>query len=416
MRDRVQNATASGFPGNHFTWTALLLYEVGRHYGRDGLAAAGAKAFSQSILPFQDAYGGFPEGGGIVVTYALVTTDAVSDYAELSGDASARAAVERAFRFFKCFTFPDGTHATVADCRTRYQPVPLMFLPHGFLRMAGGPQFCLNRIRRMQRRLASHPLTDNGAQALAFYADFVERLFRNSGSDAWETCTVPQGRSPVVARLDSADWSAFLSCQRNAESSDRFHLDSQNFIEAWHRKAGCVLGGGNSKCAPLFSTFRKRTGSRGYIPTGARITRQGPDCAAGEYLFDGDRLQAGVAVHGGELTLSFRVLHQNNPDDIYEAAVSLLVRAGEKIRFSGLDHAIRVVPNACIERDFAAGEREFTWRALTVVVPQGTTFRYPLIPYNPYRQDTLAGPDEYVARLCVPLSARTSRIIIRPSK
>jgi hypothetical protein len=416
LRGRAQNATASEFPGNHFTWTALLLYEVGRHYGRDGLTAAGARAFSQSILPFQKEHGGFPEGGGIVVTYALVTTHAVSDYAELSGDSSARTAVERAFPFFTSFTFPDGTHATVADCRTRYQPVPVMFLPHGFLRLAGGPQFCLDRVRRMRRRLARHPLSDNGAQALAFYADFVERLFRSSSSEAWEACAVPQVRSPVVARLDSADWSAFLSCQRNAESPDRFHLDSQNFVEAWHRKAGSVLGGGNSKFAPHFSTFRKRTGSRGYIPTGARFTRHGPDRAVGEYLFDGDRLQAGVAVRGEELILSFRVLHQHNANDIYEAAVSLLVRPGEKIRFSGMDHAVRVAPNACIERGFAVGERAFTWRTLTVIVPQGTTFRYPVIPYNPYRQDTLAGPDEYVARLCVTLSAQESRIVIRPSK
>ena len=205
LRNTPQNAVPHGFPGNHFTWIALLLYEVGRHYDRDDLKDAGAKSFRESVLPYQETRGGFPEGGGIVVGYALVTTHAVSDYAELSDDAEARAAVERAFPFFEWFTFPDGTNPTVADCRMLYHAGPPMFLPHEFLRLAGGPQFCLDLIRAKQRQLAHHPLSDNGAQALAFYADFVERLFRNSDSDAWEVYTVPKAQPAVVARLDSPD-------------------------------------------------------------------------------------------------------------------------------------------------------------------------------------------------------------------
>ena len=126
-----------------------------------------------------------------------------------------------------------------------------------------------------------------------------------------------------VARLDNADWSALLSCQRNAESPSRFASDSQNFIEAWHRQAGCVLGGGGSKYAPRFSTFRKRTGSRGYIPTDATLTVHAPDRAACEYAFDADRLQAELALSGEELYLNFRIVRRQDADDIYEAAIFL---------------------------------------------------------------------------------------------
>ena len=105
LRDGMRGAAATKFPGNHFTWTALLAYEVGRHYGRRDLAADGEKAFAADILPYQEAHGGWPEGG-IVVTYALVTAHAVSDYAELSGDAAARAAIAKALPFFQFLTFP----------------------------------------------------------------------------------------------------------------------------------------------------------------------------------------------------------------------------------------------------------------------------------------------------------------------
>jgi hypothetical protein len=415
LRGTIRGAAMPAFPGNHFTWTALLLYEVGRHYDRRDLAADGERAFAENVLPFQEGHGGWPEGGGIVVTYALVTTHAVSDYAELSGRAAARAAVEKAFPFFKCFTFADGTHAVVADCRMRYSPVPSVFLPHGFLHLTGGPEFCLNRIQGKRRHLENHELSDNGAQGLAFYADFVERLFRSAGAEAWDECPAPRLGALPVARLDNADWSALLSCQRNAETPSRFCYDSQNFIEAWRRKAGCVLGGGNGKYAPRFSTFRKTTGSRGYIPTDATLTVRAPDNAVCEYAFDEDRLQAELTLSGRELHLNFRILRRQDPDDLYEAAIFLVVRLGEVILFPGQVPSVHVDATRSIQHSFAADECEFVWRGLTFTVPEGAVLDYPIIPHNPYKQDSLPGPEEYVARLGITLSAEESRIVIHPA-
>ena len=412
----VRERGVSEFPGNHFTWTALLLYEVGQHYGDRGLMAQADRAFAEKVLPFQQEYGGWPEGGGIVVTYALVTAHAVSDYAALSGNLAARAAVERAFPFFQFFSFSDGTYAATADCRTRYSRLPLMFLPHGFLRIVGGPEFCLDRIRTMRRHLEEHKPTDNGAQALAFYADFVERLLRDDSAETRGARPMPQVSTPQVVRLENDEWTAFLSYQTNAESPSGFHLDSQNFIEARHRTAGYVLGGGNSKYAPRFSTFRKVTGTRGYIPTDAALAASSQGDAVCEYVFDGDKLVARMVVRDEELHVGFAMLHQRDPRDIYEAAVFLIVRPGEEILFSDSSTPVRADPTRRIQREFAAGACEFIWRGLTFVVPEGAILNYPLIPHNPYTQDSLPSREEYVARLSVRLSNRQSRIVIRPAR
>jgi hypothetical protein len=176
-----------------------------------------------------------------------------------------------------------------------------------------------------------------------------------------------------------------------------------------------VLGGGNSKYAPRFSTFRKTTGSRGCLPTDATLTVRAPDNAACEYAFDEDRLRAELALSGRELHLNFRILRRQNPDDLYEAAIFLVVRLGEEILFPGPGPGVRVDATRSIQHRFAAGECEFVWRGLTFTVPEGAVLDYPVIPHNPYRQDSLPGPEEYVARLGIPLSAEESRIVIRPA-
>jgi hypothetical protein len=48
-------------------------------------------------------------------------------------------------------------------------------------------------------------------------------------------------------------------------------------------------------------------------------------------------------------------------------------------------------------------------------VPEGAVLDYPIIPHNPYKQDSLPGPEEYVARLGITLSAEESRIVIHPA-
>ena len=126
-------ATPAEFVGNHDTWHGLLFYRAGRHFQRADWMAYARDFFARCVLPFQTADGYWPEGHGIVVGYALVTAQAVSLYAELSGDEAAHAAIGRFFGFHEFFSLPDGTTAVAVDVRMRATRMPFLFLPPGLI-------------------------------------------------------------------------------------------------------------------------------------------------------------------------------------------------------------------------------------------------------------------------------------------
>jgi len=81
---------APRFPGNHAAWHGLLLAEAGTRFKEPRGVELGRHFFRTRVLPFQLPSGCWPEGGGIVVNYSMVTAQALSRYAELAGDRDAR--------------------------------------------------------------------------------------------------------------------------------------------------------------------------------------------------------------------------------------------------------------------------------------------------------------------------------------
>jgi len=391
----------TAFPGNHATWHALLFFEAGRHFGVEAWTAFAQDFFRRHVLPFQDETGTWPEGGGIVVNYGMVTAQAVSLYAEASGDAAALAAVSRFLAFQRFFAFPDGSSAVVADCRMRYSPRPMIFLPPSYLRTPDGRRECLQRIAGFatQFRASSEPPV---VQGLAFFALFPEFVVSRGGGLPGGLPEGAVGGLPS-ARLDSADWTAFVSWQLTAEHASRFILDAQNFVEIWHRQAGYLVGGGNSKAMPRFSTLRRCTAGRAYIPDSARVVRQDRTQAVAAYAFGDDTLQIRLALTEGGIEVGFQRLPGGRAEDVYEGVLTLRVAAGEVLRFDADE--VTVHHAAQIERRMGANGGRIQWRGRTITLPPGAALSYPVVPHNPYRQDGLPATSEYVARLALTLGS-----------
>ncbi len=204
-------ATPKEFVGNHDTWHGLLFYRAGRHFRREDLMAYARDFMARCVLPFQTADGYWPEGQGIVVGYALVTAQAVSLYAELSGDTAAQDAIGRFFGFYDFFSFPDGTTSVAVDVRMRYSLMPFMFLPPGFLHCAAGRGVVLARLQAARRYFAEAGVHDNGARrvspSLASFADYVFKPGKastgKSRSGSRRRCPSP-GSPAETGRLISA--------------------------------------------------------------------------------------------------------------------------------------------------------------------------------------------------------------------
>lgn len=401
------------FVGNHATWDMALLYEAGLHYGAREWSDFARQAIARLVLPCQQEHGGWPEADGMVVNYAMVTAQAVSLYAELSGDEAARRAAERALPLFEFFSFGDETTPVVADCRMRYSATPFTaYLSPGFLRCAGGPDFCLRRIEAAIRWLDRNPLPDNAAAAPAFFAVFAEHLFRRGDASDWSAARPDWRPALPVRKLEAGPWIAFLSHQLNKEMASRFALDAQNFIEVWHREAGYLVGGGNSKHQPLVSTFRQKTGTRSYIPRSAKQVDASPACAVCEYDFDNARLEARLGADPRRVSVEFRAASQDRNDDVFEAALTLPFKPGEVVQVEGSDNRWVIEPDHRIEHRFAAPALSFAWRGRRFTVPEGAFLFFPVVPHNPYTQNTLPPGDHYVARLGFDIGLEPRAVVI----
>ncbi len=402
-------AAPKEFIGNHDTWHGLLFFRAGRHFQREDWMGYARDFFARCVLPFQAADGYWPEGHGIVVGYSLVTAQAVSLYAELSGDEAAQAAIGRFFGFYDFFSFPDGTTSVAVDVRMRYSPMPFMFLPPGFLRCAAGRQGALTRMKAARRYFAEAGVQDNGAQSFTFFGSFAEFVFASEAGR--REITVGQPATLPAARLSGGAWQTYLGWQVTPEHPSRFVLDSQSFIEVWHAKAGYVAGLGGSKFMPRFSTVRRIDEGRAYIPERVSGVTVSAEQTGVRFGFGPDDVELGVGLKDGACQVRAR-LARPAVKARYEAALMLPFKHGETVVMDG--ESLKIEPGVSIHLNWIGRPvKELAWRGLTWRMPEGAVLEYSVVPHNSYTQDGLARPEDYVARLSFPLSTSEQVVAIR---
>lgn len=399
-------ATPKEFPGNHDTWHGLLFYRAGRFFGRQDWQDYARDFFHRCVLPFQTTDGYWPEGLGIVVGYSLVTAQAVSLYAELSGDEAARSSIGRFMGFYDYSSLPDGTTAVTLDVRMRYHRGPFLFLAPGMLGSATAREIVIQRLQNGREYFRTAGVHDNGAQAFAFFGSMAEFIF----AEQWPaTIDVVAPKTLPAARLANGPWQAYLGWQVVPEHPSRFVLDTQNFVECWHREAGYVAGTGGSKFMPRFSTVRRTNGSRAYIPDTARCVQANGVTAETAYGFAGDEVRVEVSL-ASACAIAARV-ERAEPGATYEFALLLAFRAGELIKLDGTEE--KIDPTVLIHSmGCPRPVRMLRWRGLEWKLPVGSLLDYPLVPHNSYTQDGLPKPEDYVGRISFPLTTELQAITV----
>lgn len=397
---------AAEFAGNHATWHALLFVQAGRHFGREDWRQYGCDFMRRRVLPFQDSAGGWPEGGGTVVGYSMVTAQAVSLYADMTGDRQAEAAVARALTFHEFFLLPDASNAVVVDLRMRRHPRPSICLPPGFAEHPHGRRLAANAIARFREALRREGVHDNGGQGLAFFGSFWAAL-RHRPREPEQGALPPPGNFHQVGRVADSGWVAYVGWQVAPEwTHNRFVLDSQNFLEVWHEKAGYLIGTGNSKFMPRFSTWRRLDKGRAYVPDRAEGHQRDATTLVARYFFGEDCLK--LTLQPGIAGCDIAVECQSAPSGAtYEFGVMLDLRPGEEFRDA--TGTKRVQPGEQLELS-----GDFHWRGLRWKAPHGSRLAYPVVPHNCYTQDGWSPPDAHVARLSFVVGAAPATLRIQP--
>lgn len=367
-------------------WKAMSCYRAGQLFGREDWMAA-AEALIAAAVEAQQPGGYWAEHGGPTTSYNLVYVHALGLYHIFSGDPSVIPALEEAADFHQTFTYPDGSAVETVDGRVKYHR---RINPSALVSLAQVPQG-----RRLVRYLLERP--NFGACLVNPLASHVASLYHHvrAGDEAPINLDEPNFRKryrdwALVWR--EGPWFVCASAFVCPPVASRWGQDRQSFLSVWHEDLGLVIGGGNSKDQPEWSSF----------------------LAAGRYLPDSGRVagdERGVLLQYGDVRCSFSL--DLCPEAVAIEAIAeggsavhqMVLRVGRGVRLrcaSGLE----TVTDSPLEWSTREMGRWLQAGDLRIELPPGARLRWPSVPFNPYAIDGAAGHGSQVAILSAPIDGR----------
>ncbi len=400
--DRIHN-----IPTHH----AMGLYCAGQVFERDDWKQQ-AHDFMGRMIAEQSPQGWWAEHKGPVVAYNFVYAEALGVYYAMSGDDSGLDALRRAAQYHSACVYPDGSLLETVDGRNPYhEGVRLGNV--GFAHTAEGRGFLAQQ----------HAIYLSEGQT--FDADYAaQMLLYGADGDAIATAAA---QVEHITRLDDdammmrqRPWFVALSGFVTEIPQNRWGQDRQNFVSVFHDEVGLIVGGGNTKLQPLWSTFTVGDVSLLSHKTGEEEpdfgVRDGlvhvPDCAK---VHDDDERPTLTLKYGaedcrvtvkpeGDRVLTLVVASSVETDLPVEAHITLIPHLGEEMRSEV----------GCVD---AVGEQEVAWEnpkwlahaGWHLTVPEGGRIVWPVLPHNPYRKDGAAFVEEARIVVVVPFHKHTKR-------
>ena len=299
------------------TWNGMALYRAGQVFDRPRWLEQGRRMIDRAVEA-QTSLGYWREHGGPTTSYNLVYVHAIGLYYAFSGDERVLTCLERATRFHVHYTYPDGRVVETIDGRVKYHDrVPdlahaafslfpsgrryVRFLvenmlklrrerpqPHVSVAVTGG-------VERIVR--AEYGLSARLASAYVHYRDGAEDAVPQDDAEY----SIHDDGHAIIRR--ASGWFYCLSGIVTPPADNRWGQDRQAFCSVWHERCGLVVGGGNSREQPEWSTFVVGSGSEVlYLPDwaelhpgdgedGLRLGYGGQRCSLEVRIADGDCLR-----------------------------------------------------------------------------------------------------------------------------
>lgn len=404
-------------PSHHATG----LFVAGRVFNRPEWQQQ-ARDYMQLVIAEQTEHGWWTEHIGPVVLYNRVYLEALGIYHALTGEKAVLPALERGNRYHLNYLYPNGAQIETVDERNPYPPLKIVTAgdgtvsyepPHivihpGLYYTDAGRAFLAAQLTHLARR---DPATIDGIEFLY--------LFLPAASDALNFTAVPtrrhsMGPDALVAREDP--WIVSLSAYCCPRTPNRFIQDRQNLVSIYHRDTGLILGGGNTKLQPRWSTLTvgdvelvsplgaKRDTNLApevavaYTPESCAIAEPAPNRFTQSISAAGATIEwAHEIVSATQLRLSVRLV-QAAPDGRAVATHLTFIPY--------LEHPVIINDEA--PEQLTAGQWTRTGIATLahhgwkLALPATAEVTWPVLPHNPYTDDGHAAHPE--GRLVVSLS------------
>lgn len=394
-------------PAHH----AMGLYCAGEVFGREEWKTQ-ARDFLREVAGTQSPHGWWAEHKGPVVAYNFVYAEALGVYYAMSGDGAVLEALRRAAQYHAGCTYPDGSPVETVDGRNPYH-AGVRLGNVGFAHTAEGRGFLAQQHRLFLQ--AGKPFNGDYAAQMLLYGADGEMIETAAGQDRHA-----YRMDDKALMLRRKPWFVALSGFTAEIPSNRWGQDRQNFVSVFHDDAGVVIGGGNTKLQPLWSTFTVGNTALLFHRAGDEnpdfSPREGlihvPDCGTIE---DGEDRPTLVLSYGEE---SCRVTVQPKNDRELALVLAATAKTGLPIEahITLIPHLGQAVKSGAGEVA-ALGEGSFDWKnpgwiehaGWRLTVPEGGRAVWPALPHNPYRKDGAATIEEARLVVVVPLDAKAAR-------
>lgn len=407
-------------PAHHATG----LFLAGKHFNRPEWQHQ-ARDFMQLLIAEQSEHGWWTEHQGPVVMYNRVYIEALGIYHACSGDDSVLPALERGNRYHLNYVYPNGAMIETVDERNPYRVLKVEPQPDGtvvhrtpHINIHPGLYFTDSGLALLAHQL---PLMTNQDPAELDAAEFLLLFLPpNEGDLAFTAAPARRftmGNEALVAREDP--WLISLSAYCCPRTPNRFIQDRQNLVSIYHRDAGLILGGGNTKLQPRWSNLT--VGDPDLVtPLGAkRDSNLAPDAGVA-YTPEHSSIAEptpNVWVHRiGAASAEIEWTMTLTSDSQLELVVRLVTPApdgralashltfipylGSKTKLSdGTEPAMGA------EAWLKTGLSSLAHHKWKLTLPESATVRWPVLPHNPYTDDGHAAPEEGRLVVSLPLDA-----------
>lgn len=414
---RRDAAAASGHAIHNIpTWNAMALHRAAGVFGKPEWKAD-ADEMMRAVVRHQHPDGYWPEHGGPTPLYNLIYVHAIGLYRLHGGEVDTLPALRKAFAFNRLFVYPDSTLVETIDGRCKYDHAPFLVGLPGILQAEGGRAWIAD--------LAEYADPDEAmwfrphfAELLRYWPEAAGRPGAEAADDG-TTAAVGQPHRTMLANawvVRECGWYVCLSGFAREAVESRWGMDRQSFIGIWHERTGLIVGGGNSKNQPEWSTFdvTGADGFRQYVPDAGEALAGVPAVR----LRYGSRQVTITLLAVTASRIELEVAAELEAGDSGVLRLPLKRRAHESLAASFASAAaVGVEPaldgNGELHAEAGVGPHRVSGQGWIVEAEGPLRLDWPSFPFNPYAMDGSSDLDHAIAVLAIPLSSsRPKRIAI----
>lgn len=405
-------------PAHH----ASGLYLAGQRFGRPEWMEQ-AVEYMQGVVNYQSEHGWWTEHVGPVVLYNRVYLEALALFYHFSRDEHVNGALVRGNKFHFNYTYPDGSSIETVDERNPYYPVEAKqdgqgqggWLPK--LMPAHPGLYYSDEGKALFGQILAHleargiPEIENAEYLLLCLPDEID----DPSHDVEPPSRFRMGLDSLLVR--ESPWLLSFSGYCAVRTPNRFIQDRQNLLSVFHRDTGLILGGGNTKIQPRWSTMT--VGDLNLVsPEGSiRETDLAPESDLSYVpeevsIEDNCTGACRMVITTGGAVMSIRTqiisdsslrigltLDQADPDGRSTAAHLTFIRyPGCRLRFP--DGSSTELDENVFER---TGLESIQYQDWALALPKTAQVRWPVLPHNPYSGDGHAAIGEGRLVVSIPL-------------